>query len=1003
MRRFAILPVFALGAALFVTQLAAQPLVSRASSDHHADRDIEIDRQNLKKIYDAIQAYRQARGDLPNWLSDLVPQFLSDTNALMCPVELRTGRSQLWEYGDPKIHSSYIYEFSQIKAGGIRDQEIPLTMKEWKSLQMDEYGPVIPLLRCHLHERVASMSYSGEFYQTGLFWETDTNTFALMERLGPGPGARYGQKLRVTARDAETGAAISGAQVIATNRQSEFGHLPPRRMTTDADGVCEVNLGGKQPRRAKLEIWKPGFATASTEWTDGEAFPTEWIAQLEKAVQIGGVVTDAKGNPISGVTVVVNGLSRDAVGQVIPFQYDLTSTGPDGKWASGKVPKRFEELSFVFSHAEFMPAEYDLATPDYDGPQTVSREDLLAGNARSALEPGLAVRGVVKDSEGAAAAGVEVQLTINPAENPVTLATKTDQQGAFKLVATVLGDAILVLEAADLAPKAHTLYLAPDLAPISLTMDKGRQVHGQVLGDDRQPLPDVEISVAGWEGRRPLSWRAYTDSEGRFSWETAPAGRLHFGIRKAGYLARYEAPPQSGHQTWSVQLERPFRLAGQVLDAASGEPIKKYTLRRGLAYSEAEAYRWDEQVSHPGDGSYDTGERDQGGSRMVRYAVWADGYLPSVSPAFEQTGVHQHDFRLEKGSGIGGVLLLPDGSPVEGATLFLTTRSQSVYMDKPGQFRSRISDIQSAVSDSAGRFQFQPELDAHSIFSAHEKGFAEISAEKAMETGKVRLEPWAVVRGKVSFGNPGPHLSVSLHNMNYRYPAGAVFPRLGLYLNVIPDDDGSFIFDKVPPGHRKLHVQYKFHDGPGVIPLSHGGFLDLAPGEIREINFGDKGRSLTGKVRAAGERASEVDWLRDLHKMTSVVEGAPEPQLPSSPRSSNPESIRAYQEFARKQREFWGSPEGIVRQQKTTEYLLLFQEDGSFLVEGIPPGTYTLSIVPTHPTDESLAQRYGLMRGAPLGQLTKQIVVPEADPGCDESFDLGTIEMRLHTQPTSQP
>ena len=42
--------------------------------------------KNLKAIYDAIQAYQADHRDLPNWLSDLVPQYLADANVLVCPV-----------------------------------------------------------------------------------------------------------------------------------------------------------------------------------------------------------------------------------------------------------------------------------------------------------------------------------------------------------------------------------------------------------------------------------------------------------------------------------------------------------------------------------------------------------------------------------------------------------------------------------------------------------------------------------------------------------------------------------------------------------------------------------------------------------------------------------------------------------------------------------------------------------------------------------------------------
>src|SRR6267154_300681 len=41
--------------------------------------------KNLKAIYEAIEDYRHDHKDLPNWLSDLVPQYISDATLLVCP------------------------------------------------------------------------------------------------------------------------------------------------------------------------------------------------------------------------------------------------------------------------------------------------------------------------------------------------------------------------------------------------------------------------------------------------------------------------------------------------------------------------------------------------------------------------------------------------------------------------------------------------------------------------------------------------------------------------------------------------------------------------------------------------------------------------------------------------------------------------------------------------------------------------------------------------------
>ena len=60
--------------------------------------------RNLKTIYDAIQKpYQVDHKELPNWLSDLVPQYLDDVTAFStCPVCNRTGQGGNVRPGKPQ-------------------------------------------------------------------------------------------------------------------------------------------------------------------------------------------------------------------------------------------------------------------------------------------------------------------------------------------------------------------------------------------------------------------------------------------------------------------------------------------------------------------------------------------------------------------------------------------------------------------------------------------------------------------------------------------------------------------------------------------------------------------------------------------------------------------------------------------------------------------------------------------------------------------------------------
>ncbi len=960
------------------------------------DQEREIDKQHLQQIYRAIQAYRQKHGESPNWLSDLVPEFLSDTNVLMSPVEVRTGRSVLWGNEDPKLKTSYIYEFNHAPAGGLRDQDIPLTMKEWKTLQMEEFGPVVPLLRCHLHDPILNVSYSGEIYETALFWESDTNTLALMARLGPGPGAEEGQRMRVTVVDAASGEPVAGAEVLGSNRRSEFGPLPPRRQTTDAKGQSEANLGGKRPKGITLQVARDGYATTQMQWGEGD-IPAEWTVKLQQAVRVGGVVKDDQGEPIAGVTVVVSGLTRDPVGQMIPIEYESVTTDPAGKWSSRRVPANFDALNFKLSHPEFIPGEYDQATPENATGKVLSRESLRAGAAAMQLEPGIVIQGTVADETGKPVAKATVHLLRTEEDRPLRKQSETDAAGHFRFVVTEPGGVTVFAEAAGLAPKSLPVETERGLKPVSLTLAKGRMVTGRVVDAAGKPVAEANVSVSSWNNLGPLQWRTRSDADGRFTWDSAPAENTLLAFSKPGFLPTVQPVPTSEVEAWSIRLETPFRLSGKVIDAETREPIKKFKLTFGTSYGGPdEPVRWDRnQVTSGTNGAYSVTSTAQRGN-YIKYQVTADGYWPAATPAYLESGTQVFDFELKRGTGLSGVLELPNGDPVAGATIILADKTEGAYMDKEGEFRSGLYQSERAVTDAHGRFQFAPRLDAHSVLVAHEQGYAEVRADKVAATGKVVLEPWGRVKGILKVGKPAPNQCVALNNIHYPYGDGErQFPALSLYLKTQPEEDGSFVFEKVPPGERKLYLQYKFQDGPGIIPLSHGTFVKVKPGETAEAVIGGTGRPVVGRIEVIGGDASAIDWLGDVHSLQPKVTDQPGGEAPYNRQfASNEERQKVYQEYAAKQRAYWTSEAGRARQQADKSYVLVFSEDGSFRVDAVPAGTYTLNVAPAEPGEQPYMRKS-------LGNLTKEVTVPPApEDKPDEPFDLGTLELKLRQAPS---
>jgi hypothetical protein len=620
------------------------------------------------------------------------------------------------------------------------------------------------------------------------------------------------------------------------------------------------------------------------------------------------------------------------------------------------------------------------------------------------LEPGIPLVGTVVDDQGRPVAGAVVQATATVDASPISKKGKTDSNGKYRFVFEAPLTVTVAVDVPGFAPQFRRIDASKDMEPVTLALDQGRKIGGVVNNRDGKPIGGASVSIASWEGQARLGWATVTDAEGRFACENAPHGRLVFAFEKEGYSNIYMDAQGMG-TNWAVTLSEPFSLSGKVVDAETGEPIHKFELTRGSSYDNGRLVHWDRRNPEPGNGGEYTVTVDYETGSKVIYAVRADGYIPATSPELEGVGKHSFDFKLKRGIGLSGVIESAEGKRLAGATLLLLNRGESAYMDKPGQFRLEVSQCQSAVSDDQGRFQFQPDIEPKFVVVAHDEGFASVSCEKASSTGKVRLEPWGKVTGSVRLKPGKSKRLVALHSMHYTYSSGTEItsPMISIYLNTEPNEDGIFCFEKVPPGERKVYVQYKFDSAvPGPIPLSHGRFIQVKAGETHEVCLGANGRTVVGRAQVSDADAQEVNWLRGMSVLARKQTTGLGSDAPFKKQFANSEERRlAFEAYSRQQQEFWSSEAGRAQQRDACEYILLFEEDGSFHVDAVPPGAYTLRISPgsnTESSQDAFARRYG-MPGSGRFNLSKEVTIPVAGSASVEPFDLGTLELKAQSRP----
>ncbi len=882
---------------------------------------------------------------------------------------------------------------------------------------------------------------SAETGESGLAPNRPLTSRKVVRELNEFGDSTYRRELAVRVTDAAGGGPLTNATVAleVTDDEESFYFGEAR---AGAHGICRLAYPPQQTVAFNLLVRAPNRIpqVLSEAKASRAGLSREFTASLQRGVTVGGVVKASDGQPVAGAEVAVYKITKTSPREYTRIDHDTARTDAGGKWTSSSVPAGFEGFRFEVTHPNYRPAIYAMpgaldvsaeTTFSSSGPVRIERlengatvmiqEDgsgrirrtlmpraaarptrvpevtsnaLLAATAEMTLSPAILVSGVVLDSEGQPAADTEVIFQRNsPAYERKHL--MTDAQGRFRVMAAEPGDGALIVVRSGQSPQYRSLSIEPNASPIEIKLRPARVLRGRVLDRQQRPVPGAKVRLDEWQGTTDLlRFQAITDEQGRFTWTGAPTDQVMLYVSATNhYTMRHSMSGNSDELT--LYLNRQPGVSGKVYDAETRKPIDLFNVIKGRKYSPNEPrIRWER---------YDTG-RFRNGEYVLRLddyyfqpeariMVEAPGYVPQISRGFQSADSYTNDFALTKGQGLSGIAQTADGAPAANATVLLVDNDESGYMDSPGQFRSNNSGGDSTRADTKGRFEFSPKLEAEWILVAHEQGFAEVRADKLASNNRIVLQPWARVKGVMRVGDtPEPDQTVRLQNRYDRfYEPGNRSSGLSLYLKAEPDEAGNFVFEKVPPGRRQIYVEYRFKERQyGETPLSHGLPLAVEPGATLDVMLGGAGRKVVGRVKVIGGDVTDVDWRRDVHKLTLILPPEPSLQQPDVSKATTPEvQQRAWQEFNQRQREFSRSAAGRARELAERTYVLVFDTNGGFRVDNVAPGKYMLSITANDPEEEYYRQRM-------IGSVNKQIEVPDvAGAKVNEPFDLGTLDMTI--------
>ena len=782
--------------------------------------------------------------------------------------------------------------------------------------------------------------------------------------------------------DAEDGAPLARAMVTAWVHLDDvrwaWGKYP-----TDESGRTTLHLPPGAAQRIELiavgpehapdwAIIPPRVAASHGEPSSG------FVVELKRGRFIGGRVVDGNGDPIAQATVEASHVLRSSDGNFIGYGWPGTRTAADGTWSLHSAPEDIDLLTLHVSHPEFLPFGFEVNEDSL--PYTVTRSDLFSRQATLELSRGLSLAGVVADDKGAPVPSARITLFEGSTARAERLESSADVHGRFRLGPLVAGEAKVLVRAPGYAPILHPVRLEPNLEPLRLTLARAPALRLQLAESAGEPVTGAHVMLVSWEGDRWLDWFGKSDAQGRIDWAEAPA--------EAEYLIWHPDHPARITRLEPADdvLQPPFgdsyRITGQVLDVETGQPVPAFSVIPGMALN-PEHTHWERHRTQAGrDGRFTLRDESpdlpiQGMQRRVM--VEAPGYLPLVS---EAVGAPTNlVLRLTRGTGPKGVVLAPDGLPVSGAQVTMAAENQFAYMDQPPRFRPMGS-----VTDTDGAFELPARFEIHGIYAAHQKGIGVASPDELAKTGRIQLQPWGRVEGVLKVGDSvSEDQTVSLHLPQGRSMSDHPSRRLALFMKTQPDPDGRFVFPLVPTVELEAALEWPRH-GAHEIAWSHPVQVEVQPGGTHHIVIGGTGRTVLGRVRIEGLTEGEVNFQRDVHRLTRQPSVAPPAfRPPDGGARSREEMQAAINEYQEQLRAFWQTDEGRRAARESGHYILRFQPDGTFRCDNVPPGAYTLTFRFTREGSQP-------WEGVPLADHSRELSIPDDS----EPLDLGEIVLQAN-------
>ncbi|MEJ2702438.1 MAG: carboxypeptidase regulatory-like domain-containing protein, partial [Sedimentisphaerales bacterium] len=738
---------------------------------------------------------------------------------------------------------------------------------------------------------------------------------------------------------------------------------------TDSQGLCRIKLPDLQIETLRLYPQKKGFVPLFIMWR-GVPTPPElpkvFTVKMEPSTTIGGVVRNEQGEPIEGVTVGVQYQTHDpdaaenVYADVMIHEARSTDVVTDkaGRWTFDQMPAKIDKdrLRIFLVHPDYLSDSVSPGRIPLPLTRQPSIESLRDLSAVMVMKKGLGVAGKVTDTHGNPIAGAKIYNMDNYWFRSTKPFAESDAQGRFRANANP-GTVTWTIQAPGYAPDLKNVIIKDGMPPIEIRLEPGHVIEGQVTDRAGKPIGGASISAEDWrKNRRRLYLTTKTNANGNFKIVDAPPDEVTFDVMKQGYMVLENYVMKPGRAGYNITLRPTLKVRGTVCDAQTGGPIDKFTAITGIDFQDGRAPQWEqfEARTFMG-GQYEIEFRQETFTYRIR--VDAEGYQSAMSDCIQPSEISQTevvvDFKLDKAAALPGTVLSPDGTPLPGADVVIATDWLHITN---GKIDSRSSGQHLFHrTDSSGQFPFKTPIGPYAVVVLSEQGYAEVTPDEFTATRTITVSPWGRIEGTLRIGEqPGIDKFIVFLPKSSRQRE---YPRIFFEYKVQTDEEGHFTFPKLPPGEgtvaRAIPIdarafRYNYHIG-----------VEVRSGETTRVQIGGTGRPVVGKVVVPDMIKSVFDWQNTRGVL----------------RSSSP----------------------IDPPYKLLSFT--FNKDGSFRVDDVPAGEYSIRVDAYGPPPNARTPR-----GERIGRFSRVFSVPEMPGGrSDESLDLGELELEVIGKSTYIP